>query len=171
MRKEVKIRISTIVIIALLMIGIVVIYKNYIENENMLKFKVSDVTGSPGEEITIHIEMLEDSDFVAGNFELTYDKEKMECIHYEKGEILENGAMSIVNNDTDNGKVLIGYVAEPDEENTIQKAGNLVSITFKINEEIEDLTVNPVFSCSTLKAEDGTDIPNEIEQGIIKVQK
>ena len=37
--------------------------------------------------------------------------------------------------------------------------------------EIEDLTVNPVFSCSTLKAEDGTDIPNEIEQGIIKVQK
>lgn len=171
MKKEVRIRISTIVITILLIIGIVVICKNYIKNENILKFKVSDVTCKPGEEITIHIEMLEDSNFVAGNFELTYDKEKMECINYEKGEILENGAMSIINNDTDNGKVLIGYVAEPNEENTIQKAGNLASIIFKINEEINDTTVNPEFSCSTLKAEDGTDIPNEIEQGIIKVQK
>lgn len=171
MKKKVIIRISIIVIIILLIIAITSIYNNNLEKESTVKFKVSDITCKPGEEITVNIDMLDDSNFVAGNFELTYDKETMECIQYEKGEILENGAMSIVNNDTDNGKVLIGYVAEPDSENTIQKAGNLVSITFKINEEIEDLTVNPEFSCSTLKSEDGTDIKNEVEQGIIKIQK
>ena len=178
--------ILNLVITIILVIIVMVIIKKISVNENnkteknetkieefkeTTQFKVSSITCKPGNEVDIDIEMINDSDFVAANFELLYDKSKMEYMEYNKQEIMNNSAMSIVNNDENTGKVLIGYVGNPENKNNVVKAGKILSITFKINKELNDLDIKPEFKCTTLKKSDGTDILSEIEQSIIYVKK
>lgn len=130
-------------------------------------FEVNDVVANLNDEITISIKMLEDSNFVAANFELLYDSSQMQYINYEEGEILEKGAMSIVNNDEENDKILIAFVANPQNESDLIEKGELLSITFKMNNSINDIEIMPEFKCTTLKDKYGNDIQSVINQGTI----
>ena len=137
--------------------------------ENKVIFEVDNVVANSNDEITINIKMLKDSNFVAGNFELVYDSGKMQYIDYKEGEILEKGAMSIVNNDKENNKVRIAYVANPKSESNLIEKGELLSIKFKLKNSTTDEEIKPEFNCTTLKDKDGIDIPCVIKQGVISL--
>ena len=178
--------ISLGVIILLLIIAVVALFiykklntneiinsKNNPEISNSSKdlvanFKIKDINCNKGQEINIEIELLNDSDFVAANFEYKYDGDSLEYINYEIGDSLKNGAMTMVNNDDSNKKVLIGFVAKPDGEKTI-KSGRIIDIKFKVKEALTKNKIENIFDCTTLKKEDGTDINNNIQQGIIEI--
>lgn len=178
--------ISLGVIILLLIIAVVALFiykklntneiinsKNNPEISNSSKdlvanFKIKDINCNKGQEINIEIELLNDSDFVAANFEYKYDGDSLEYINYEIGESLKDGAMTIVNNDDKNKKILIGFVAKPEGEKTI-KSGKIIDIKFKVKEALTKNKIENIFDCTTLKKEDGTDINNNIQQGIIEI--
>lgn len=134
------------------------------------EFEISDIIAKSGEEITINIKMLEDSSFVAANFELLYDSKQLEYVEYEEGDILKEGAMSVINNDEDNNKISIAYIANFQSETAIVKKGDLANITFKIKKSITDTKINTEFKCTTLKDKDGQDVQNVINQGTIVVK-
>ena len=138
-------------------------------NEANLNFKIKDIKCSKGQEITVEVEMLNDSDFVAANFEYNYDSDSLEYIDYKVGNSLENAAMFIVNDDKDNHKVLIGFVAKPEEEKEI-KSGKIIDINFKVKDNLTATKIDNKFDCTTLKQEDGTDIKFNIQQGKIEIQ-
>lgn len=143
---------------------------NKLNEKAKVTFEVEDMFSKAGEEITIKIRMLEDSNFVAANFELLYDDTKMQFVKYKKEEILNNSAMSIINNDEDESKVLIGYIGNPQDEENIVPKGELISITFKINESVDDTKIKPELKCTTLKQKDGRDIENVIKLGVITLE-
>lgn len=174
--KNKKIILITIVFI-LLTVAIACIFgiskqpiKTNKDNENKVTFEVNNLIANSGEEITITIKMLEDSNFVAANFELLYDREKMEYVKNEKGAIFEQAAMSIINNDTDNNKISFAYVGNPQDETNVIKKGNIANITFKIKESIVDKNIFTEFKCTTLKDKDGNDISKNIKQGTIAIK-
>ena len=131
-------------------------------------FKVNDIKSSKGKEITVEIELLNNSDFVAANFEYRYDSSSLEYISYEIGNSLKDGAMNLVNNDKAKDKVLIGFVAKPDGEKEI-KSGKIIDIKFRVKDNLAQNNINNKFECTTLKKEDGTDVKFNIHQGKIEV--
>ena len=141
--------------------------KQNVEISSNTKFKVADVEASKGEEIDIKINLLNTANFVAANFEYQYDKDSLEYVSYEKGETAENAAMLMINNV--GNKILIGYVADPQKEKTL-KAGNIVSLKFKVKDSAKVEEIKNIFKCTTLKNEDGSDIKYDIEQGNIKIK-
>ena len=141
--------------------------KQNVEISSNTKFKVADVEASKGEEIDIKINLLNTANFVAANFEYQYDKDSLEYISYEKGETAENAAMLMINNVDD--KVLIGYVADPQKEKTLN-SGNIISLKFKVKDDTKVEEIKNIFKCTTLKNEDGSDIKYDIEQGNIKIK-
>lgn len=171
--KNKSIRIPAFVVVLLIVaiiIGISFIKKqNNSAVEKTAEFKVSDITAKAGEKITISIKMLENSNFVAGNFEFTYDSSKMEYVKYEEGNILKDGAMSLVNHDEENDKISIAYIANPqDNESTVEK-GDLVNLTFKIKKSVTNKEITPELKCTTLKKSNGEDVKSIINQGKITI--
>lgn len=134
------------------------------------QFKVENITTEKGQEFEIEIELLNTENFVAANFEYNYDSSKIEYVSYKVGDALKNGAMTMVNNDKENSKILIGYIANPEEKDKNIRAGKIVTLTFKAKDNIEIQKIENTFDCTTLKKEDGTDINFEIEQGIINIK-
>ena len=137
-------------------------------SKSYANFKIHNIKVTKGKEVNVEIELLNDSDFVAANFEYKYDGDSLEYINYEIGESLKDGAMTIVNNDDKNKKILIGFVAKPDGEKTI-KAGKIIDIKFKVKETLTKNKIENTFDCTTLKKEDGTDINSNIQQGTIEI--
>ena len=134
------------------------------------QFKVENVSTEKGQEFEIEIDLSNTQDFVAANFEYDYDASKLEYIGYEVGDSLKNGAMTMVNNDKESSKVLIGYVSNPEETDKTIKAGKLVTLKFKSIDNSKNQKIENTFDCTTLKKEDGTDIDFKIEQGIIDIK-
>ena len=179
--KAIRITLMPIIILIAIIVIIFSVIKNSkkenLNEENVneentkeeITFEVEDVSTKAGEEVTIKIRMLEDSNFVAANFELLYDDTKLHFVKYKKEEILKNSAMSIINNDEDASKVLIGYIGNPQDEENIVKKGDLISITFKIDESVNAKEIKPELKCTTLKQKDGNDINNVINQGVITI--
>lgn len=137
-------------------------------NDSSTNFKVRDIKCQKGQEITVEIELLNDSDFVAANFEYKYDSNSLEYVNYEVGDSLKDGAMTIVNNDEDSEKILIGFVAKP-EGNKLIKSGKLIDIKFKVKDNSAKNKIENLFESTTLKKEDGTDIRYNIQQGLIEI--
>lgn len=164
--KYVKILIIAIIlIIALVVICIKKQKENPIDDaivRKTAKFEISDIIAESGDEIIINIKMLEDSDFVAANFELLYDSKQMQYVKHEEGDILKQGAMSVINNDEANNKISIAYVAKIQNETDRVKKGDLVKITFKKKQTITDAKIDTEFKCTTLKDKDGQDVQNII---------
>ncbi len=136
---------------------------------NNADFKIENIKCSKGQEITVEIELLNNSDFVAANFEYKYDSSSLEYISYEIGNSIKDGAMTLVNNDKAKEKVLIGFVAKPDGEKEI-KSGRIIDIKFRVKEDLTQNNINNKFECTTLKKEDGTDVKFNIHQGTIEVE-
>ena len=139
------------------------------ENNQNANFKVKDIKCKNGDEISIEIELLNDSEFVAANFEYKYDSKALEYINYELGDSIKDGTMTVVNDDKANEKVLIGCIVKPDSESTI-KPGKIIDIKFKVKESLSINKIENLFNCTTLKEKDGTDIKFNIQQGIIEIK-
>lgn len=162
-----------IIIIVIIVFAIKSIHKNGNQDNNgnsekIANFRISNIKCTKGQEITVEIELLNNSNFVAGNFEYKYDSTCLEYLNYEIGDSIKDGAMTIVNNDKANNKVLIGFVAKPESEKII-KAGKIIDIKFKVKEALTKNKIENVFECTTLKEEDGTDIKYKVQQGIIEI--
>ena len=170
-----KIGITMIILIAIIItIYFVCINKNKkqtsIEDiQSEVGIRVKNIECLKGEEINVEIELQDDSNFVAANFEYIYDNSSLEYIGYEIGDSIANGAMTLVNNDELNSKVLIGFVANPADEKNI-KMGKIINLKFRVKDNLNAESINNVFNCTTLKKEDGTDIKANITQGKIEVQ-
>ncbi|MBP3831432.1 MAG: hypothetical protein ILA02_03565 [Clostridia bacterium] len=172
-KKKKEIRLGTILLVIIMVLAISIILFKLVNNtkyveKNDVVFKIKDIKCLKGQEVNVEIELLNDSDFVAANFEYKYDGDSLEYINYEIGESLKDGAMTIVNNDDKNKKILIGFVAKPDGEKTI-KAGKIIDIKFKVKEALTKNKIENIFDCTTLKKEDGTDINSSIQQGVIEI--
>ena len=100
-------------------------------SENV-KFSVSSKSGKIGEKVSIDIDLNNISNFTSANLVLNYDITNLEFVSYESGEVLETGAMSIVKDNSELGKIAIGYVANPEKENEMVQPGNIVKLVFKI---------------------------------------
>jgi LPXTG-motif cell wall-anchored protein len=135
------------------------------------EFKVGIASGEKDDTVEVTVSLENDSNFVAGNYELDFDSTKLEYVSYTNGQILNEAGMSIVSdNDVSNGKVIIAYTANPTEKSHDREKGSLITVKFKIITDTlgkTDLT----FSCSTLKQEDGTDVPVNVTNGYVDVIK
>lgn len=172
-KKKKEISLGTILLVIIMVLAISIILFKLVNNtkyveKNDVVFKIKDIKCLKGQEVNVEIELLNESDFVAANFEYKYDGDSLEYINYEIGESLKDGAMTIVNNDDKNKKILIGFVAKPDGEKTI-KAGKIIDIKFKVKEALTKNKIENIFDCTTLKKEDGTDINSNIQQGTIEI--
>ena len=167
------------IILGLIILGIIIlcisipVYNTIKQKQesaiNTASFKIKNINCSKGEEINVEIELLNDSDFVAANFEYKYDGTNLEYNNYEVGDSLKDGAMTIVNNDKEKQKIMIGYVAKPEGDKLI-KSGKIIDIKFKVKNNITSNQIKNEFDCTTLKKEDGTDIKYKIQQAIIDVK-
>ena len=142
---------------------------NISTSENSTNFKIKDIKCKSGEEICVEIELLNDSDFVAANFEYKYDSNALEYINYEIGDSIKDGTITLVNNDKSNEKVLIGCIVKTDSESII-KSGKIIDIKFKVKDSLTVNKIENLFDCTTLKEKDGTDIKFNIQQGIIEIK-
>ena len=172
-KKKKEISLGTILLVIIMVLAISIILFKLVNNtkyveKNDVVFKIKDIKCLKGQEVNIEIELLNDSDFVAANFEYKYDGDSLEYINYKIGESLKDGAMTIVNNDDKNKKILIGFVAKPEGEKTI-KSGKIIDIKFKVKEALTKNKIENIFDCTTLKKEDGTDINSNIQQGTIEI--
>lgn len=136
--------------------------------ENATNFKVLDITCENGDEAEIKIELTNDSNFVAANFEFEYDEDYLEYIGYEVGKPFEVGAMTMVNESKD-GKVLIAFVDDPENKDGI-KAGNIITLRFNTKKNTDKEGLNTSFKCTTLKQADGENVEFNINQGKIIIK-
>ena len=191
-KKKKLLLLFALIVFIVVIIGIIIKISNnkkinQIESENLIiqeaeniekepvisegtRFKVSDLECFLGEEVIVEINMLDDASFVAANFDFIFD-DNLEYLGYEKGEILENAALAMVNDSVETNKISIGYVGNPNEEVHKVNAGRLLRIKFKIKDNISVDTINPILQCTTLKNSDGEDINVNINQGSIKIVK
>ena len=175
-----------IVLLIIIFIGLAFWKSNYKNNKNNkeddkkeqeevvaikdgVNIRINDIKCSKGDEISVEVQMLNDSDFVAANFEYIYDKDSLEYVSYEVGDSLQDGAMTMVNNDEPNSKILIGFIANPNGTKKVE-SGKLIILKFKVKDQSSANIIKNEFKSTTLKKEDGTDIISNIKQGNIEVQ-
>ena len=120
-------------------------------------FSITDATGSKGEEVTVYISLNQELEFASADLVLEYDTSKLEYVKYTELNIFEKSAMNIVKNNTDTGKIAIGYVSNPDKDALTKSPGQMLSITFKILSNKEENTeLNLKFA--SLKKDSGENI-------------
>lgn len=157
------------VIVLFFMLQIVFVTSGYSEgnSDEVVNFSVSSATGNIGDEVTIEINLNNSSNFVSSNLVLNYNTKHLEYISYSNGEVLEKGAMSIVKNNSETGKISIGYISEASEEPSIIQAGNILKIVFKITSDFENETQLEL-DVASLKTREGKDITSTITNGKIE---
>lgn len=151
----------------LIIISMCIFAKNvYAADSNI--FSVTNATGSKGEEVTIYINLDKEIEFASADLILEYDTSKLEFVKYNELDILKKSAMSIAKNNSDTGKIAIGYVSNPDEASLKKSPGQMLSITFKIkNDESNPIKLN--LQCTSLKKDSGENIQADNVQSEIKV--
>ena len=107
---------------------------------NLNVFGMTDAIGSKDEEVTIYISLNQELEFASADLVVEYDTSKLEYVKYTELDIFEKSAMNIVKNNTDTGKVAIGYVSNPDSSSLTKSPGQMLSITFKIISDKEETT-------------------------------
>ena len=95
-------------------------------------FKVENVTGQVGETVSVKIDMLNDVDFLAGDFIIGYDSTKLQYISYQLGDVLKEGYKTIVNPIESKGEIKIAYIANKGELSYLKKAGKVITVNFRI---------------------------------------
>ena len=136
-------------------------------NTETVELSVSSAIGNVGDEIDININLNNTAKFAATNLILNYNSKDLEYVSYTKGEVLESGAMSIVKNDSEKGKIAIGYVADPSSNDITIQSGNVLKIVFKLKSNLKQDTELKL-ECTSLKDKDGTDITSSITNGKIE---
>ena len=136
-------------------------------NSEKVNLSVSSATAKVGDEVSIDINLNNNSNFVSANLILNYDTEELEYVSYTEGKVLKEGAMKIVKNNSETGKVAIGYVGNPTGDETTVESGNILKIVFKVKTNFEKET-NLKLECTSLKDKDGADIASVITNGKIE---
>ena len=133
-------------------------------------FYISNASGSKNDEVTIFIRLNKELAFASADLVLEYDASKLEYVKYEEQVIWKNSAMSIVQNNSNTGKIAIGYVSNPSTAQTPKTPGAMLSITFRIkSDKYEKIEV--ILNCTLLKNDTGENIPVSSLKSEISVNK
>ena len=162
MKKKASICLLLIIIANILM-------ANLVHGATTNPFSVTNAKGKKGDEVTVVISLDKELEFAAADLTLEYDPTKLEYVKYTELELFEASAMNIAKNNSDNGKIAIGYVSNPDTATTKKNPGKMVSITFKIKSGSNE-TTNLVLKCLTLKTDSGEDIPVSDAHAVITIE-
>ncbi len=156
--------------ICLLLIIIVnVLMANLVHGATTNPFSVTSAKGKKGDEVTVVISLDKELEFAAADLTLEYDPTKLEYVKYTELELFEASAMNITKNNSDNGKIAIGYVSNPDTATEKKNPGKMVSITFKIKSGANENT-NLVLKCTTLKTDSGESVPTSNAYAVITIE-
>ena len=162
MKKKASICLLLIIIANILM-------ANLVHGATTNPFSVTNAKGKKGDEVTVVISLDKELEFAAADLTLEYDPTKLEYVKYTELELFEASAMNIAKNNSDNGKIAIGYVSNPDTATEKKNPGKMVSITFKIKSGSNE-TTNLVLKCLTLKTDSGEDIPVSDAHAVITIE-
>ena len=162
MRKKASICILLIIIVSVFM-------TNLVHGATTNPFSVTNAKGKKGDEVTVVISLDKELEFAAADLSLEYDPTKLEYVKYTELELFEASAMNIAKNNSDNGKIAIGYVSNPDTATTKKSPGKMVSVTFRIKSGSNE-TTNLVLKCTTLKTDSGEDIPVSNAHAVITIE-
>ncbi len=162
MRKKASICILLIIIASVFM-------TNLVHGATTNPFSVTNAKGKKGDEVTVVISLDKELEFAAADLSLEYDTTILEYVKYTELELFEASAMNIAKNNSDNGKIAIGYVSNPDTATTKKSPGKMVSVTFKIKSGSNE-TTNLVLKCTTLKTDSGEDIPVSNAHAVITIE-
>ena len=162
MRKKASICILLIIIASVFM-------TNLVHGATTNPFSVTNAKGKKGDEVTVVISLDKELEFAAADLSLEYDPTKLEYVKYTELELFEASAMNIAKNNSDNGKIAIGYVSNPDTATTKKSPGKMVSVTFRIKSGSNE-TTNLVLKCTTLKTDSGEDIPVSNAHAVITIE-
>ena len=160
MRKGIKTCLLVIVIICILCTNV--------KAADTSVFSITDVKGSKGEEVTIYINLDKELDFASADLVLEYDTSKLEYVKYTELNVLKESAMHIVKNNSDTGKIAIGYVSNPNTATSKKSPGQMLSLTFKIISD-ESNSIKLDLKCKSLKKDNGESIQVEDLQAVITV--
>ena len=106
--------------------------------------------------------------FASADLTVEYDNSKLEYVKYTELDLFKQSAMNIVKNNSETGKIAIGYVSDPYSANAIKKAGQMLSITFKIKPNVtEDFKIN--LKCTSMKTDSGENIQVSEAQSEISI--
>lgn len=162
--KKKLICIMIFIIILEIFIGI-----NYSEaTSRIVKLSVSSATGNAGNEVSIDINLDNVANLASANLVLNYDIEFLECVSYTKGDVLNAGGMSIVKNNSDTGKIAIGYIGNPTNEDIIVQKGNILKVIFKLKSNFKNES-NLTLESISLKNGEGIDLDADITNGKIVI--
>ena len=160
-------KIINIIVIFVIMQGIFLFYNICAASNEKVSFSVSNGVGKVGEEVSIEVKLNNDSNFSSANLVLNYNPEHLEYVSHAEGEVLKTGAMCIVKNNSETGKIAIGYIGDPSNTDITIKAGQILKVVFKIKSNIEE-TTELKLECTSLKNDAGNDIINTITNGKIE---
>lgn len=170
-----KKNISLLSIIVILIVGILVKFQVQsiaVNSSDTAILTVDTKKAVVGDTVTVNINLQNSVEFVAGNFELTYDSSKLSYQNYAIGDSLKksdgtaNGTLYL--NTTTSGTIKIGYMSDVTEESTTKNAGVLLSLTFNVVDGTGTVTDLDLI-CSTLKTADGTNVGTTITNGTIQI--
>ncbi len=154
--------------ICLLVIVIICILCTNVKATDTSVFSITDAKGSKGEEVTIYINLDKELDFASADLVLEYDTSKLEYVKYTELNVLKESAMHIVKNNSDTGKIAIGYVSNPNTATVKKNPGQILSLTFKIISD-ESNRIKLDLKCKSLKKDNGESIQVGDLQAVIAV--
>ncbi len=131
-------------------------------------FSTTNAQGAKDEEVTIYLNLDKELEFASADFTLKYDTSKLEYVKYTELDIIKKAAMHIVKNNSDTGKIAIGYVSNPDTATSAKSPGQILSITFKIKSNVAETTKVDI-DCTSLKKDSGESIEVSKIQSEIKI--
>lgn len=166
--------ISLVSIIVILIVGMLIQFEltSIAVTGDTANISVDTKDAVVGQAVTVNINLQNTVDFVAGNFELTYDDSKLSYQSYSIGDSLKNAEGTtngtIYLNTSTSGTIRIGYMSDVVEGSATKNAGVLLSLTFNVIDGRGSVTELPL-TCSTLKTADGTDVETNITNGSIQI--
>lgn len=133
-------------------------------------FTMTNGRGSYGQEVAITIKLNQQMEFANCDLTLEYDNSKIEYVRYNNLDIFKKSAMHIVENNSNNGKIAIGYVASPESTNQVINPGDMLSLTFKIKSNVSE-TTRLSLKCTSLKKDSGENTQVEDTYATITIVK
>ena len=156
------------IILSLILIVVLITSFSIVNAADNSIFSITNGQGYKNGEVTVFIKLEKELEFASADLVLEYDTSKLEYVKYNALSILNDSAMNIVKNNSDTGKIAIGYVSNPEDAVKKKKPDQILSITFKIKAN-ENESTNLILRCTTLKTDAGDSIEAVDSQSKITV--
>ncbi len=146
---------------------ILLIFPIIVHAENITTFSLSEVTASPGNNVTVKLNMNNKQEFGVLTGRIRYDKDKLGFISSEL-----NGLKSVLrgsDNNEEKGLVTL-YAINLSGSNQMKDNGNILTIEFKIKEDVtEDIPLK--IEIKDFGVDENTPLKYETKDGVIKIKK